>query len=626
MVDSLDKDLDPVQAIVSEQNKQLNNVERLSLFRKIVEKDALITTAPLLPLLFNLRGKPYTLINHFPFESFFRLRMPRNVVLKAGRQVSKSTSLAAQMIMQANCIPYFNTLTVTPLFEQARRISSNYVEPFIKTSPVKALWTDTTTVNSVLQRSFKNESRLFFSFALLDADRVRGINADKIAIDEVQDMDRDHLPIIKETMSGSVDWGIQQFTGTPKTLDNTLQGLWSDSSQAEWIIKCHNAGCGYYNVPAMDYDLDKMIGGYRDDISEESPGTICAKCGKPISPRRFGRWVHRRPDMRWSFAGYHIPQIIMPMHYAKPEKWAILLGKQRGLGNTTTAMFYNEVLGESYDSGTKLVTETDLKNAAKLPHNNIESEAVLAKNNNYMMRVLGVDWGGGGEDGVSFTTVVVLGIRPDGIIDVIYGKKLLTPHDHFAEARECLRIFQLFECHMMAHDYTGAGHAREAIMVHSGLPLDRLMPIQLVRTGHFNILQFIPATPMHGRDYWRMDKARSLQLTCQAIKLQQIRFFKYDHKSAEEPGLLHDFLALIENKIPTNAGGDIYTIQRNPMFSDDFAQAVNFGACCLWHSSGNWPKLSEFSSIHLTAAQTMALGGYDNNDWRSDSPMDGYFS
>jgi hypothetical protein len=57
--------------------------------------------------------------------------------------------------------------------------------------------------NLVLQRSFKNNSMMLFSFALLDSDRVRGVSADRVCIDEVQDMDPDHVPIIQETMSYS---------------------------------------------------------------------------------------------------------------------------------------------------------------------------------------------------------------------------------------------------------------------------------------------------------------------------------------------------------------------------------------------------------------------------------------
>lgn len=189
--------------------------ERLQAFERYLRQSKIPSLTPLLPLLLQLKGKPYTLDNHFPFEPFFRTRLPRVTLLKTGRQVSKSTSLAAQGVIFANAIPYFATLYVTPLFEMVRRFSHQYVREFIERSPVKRLFVGQKTLNSVLQRSFLNGSTMFFSYALLDAERTRGIPADKNVIDEVQDMQFDLLPIIHETLSGS-SWAVRQYAGTPR--------------------------------------------------------------------------------------------------------------------------------------------------------------------------------------------------------------------------------------------------------------------------------------------------------------------------------------------------------------------------------------------------------------------------
>ena len=88
-----------------------------------------------LPLLLRLRGRPYTLEDHFPMEPIFRTEMPVQFLLRCGRQVSKSTTFAAQGVIQSGCTPFFNSLFVTPLFEQCRRFSTNYVRPFVNDSP-----------------------------------------------------------------------------------------------------------------------------------------------------------------------------------------------------------------------------------------------------------------------------------------------------------------------------------------------------------------------------------------------------------------------------------------------------------------------------------------------------------
>ncbi len=604
---------------------------RIVVANHLMAKSCRLTLKPLLPLLLQLKGKPYHLRDHFPFEPFFRTRMPNKTLLKTGRQVSKSTSLSSQGVLFSNCIPYFSTLYVTPLFEMIRRFSQNYVRPFIETSPVMKLFSGTTTINSVLQRSFKNHSQMIFSFAFLDAERTRGISADKNVIDEIQDMDIDFLPIIHETMSGSRDWGLIQYAGTPKTLDNTIEKLWGDSSMAEWMIKCRHGGCGHWNIPALEYDLIEMIGPHHELISEKNPGIVCAKCRKPVNPRPpyqggTGRWVHRDRAKRWTFAGYHVPQIIMPMHYGNSEKWETLLGKQAGKGNTPIHVFFNEVCGESYDSGSKMVTITDLKRAACLPWPN-EVDSAKKHIGEYVYRVVSVDWGGGGVSKKktgdvhsdlmyqSYTSIAVMGMLPNGKIDIIYGFRSLHPFAHVREAQIIMGMLSTFQCSHLVHDYTGAGSVRETVIHQAGFPTSRIVPVAMRGAARGNIFNFVPATELHPRDHWQCDKPRSLNMTCQMIKSGVIRFFQYDHVGSDSPGLLHDFLNLIEEKSESGTGGGIYKIVRDPSGPDDFAQAVNMGTMALCQMSGMWPDLSKYEDIEISQAALEAAHPVSIKDW-----------
>lgn len=552
--------------------------------------------------------------------------MPRMTLLKTGRQVSKSTSLASQGVLFSNCIPYFSTLFITPLFEMIRRFSQNYVAPFIETSPVGKLFSGTSTINNVLQRSFKNRSQMIFSFAYLDAERTRGISADKNVIDEIQDMDISFLPIIHETISASRDWGLIQYAGTPKTLDNTIERLWTDSSMAEWMIKCPHPGCGHWNIPALEFDLMKMIGPPHDEISDFRPGVICAKCAKPINPRPpyqggTGRWVHRHRDRRWSFAGYHVPQIIMPMHYADPEKWQKLVDKMHGKGNTPIHVFYNEVCGESWDSGSKLVTVTDLKKAAILPW---ERKVDQARDHlgGYLHKFCSVDWGGGGVSKgksdlalQSYTSIAVMGLRPDGKIDVIYGFRSMNPHDHIREAKVIMGILSTFKCSHLVHDYTGAGTVRETVLKQAGLNPNNILPVAYTGPAKGGLVQFKPPTENHPRAHYQMDRNRALNYTCQFIKSQVIRFFQYDYHGSEDVGLLHDFLNLIEDKGESGSGRDPYKILRDPAGPDDFAQAVTMGTMMLYQMHGRFPDLSAYEDVQVTEDVMLSTRGAQIVDW-----------
>jgi hypothetical protein len=536
-----------------------------------------------------------------------------------GVYTHNSTSLAAHGVVLSNAIPDFKTLFVTPLYEQIRRFSTNYVRPFIDRSPIRYAWVGTSTEKSVLQRSFKNLSTMIFSFALLDADRCRGISCDRLAIDEIQDMDPAHLPIIEEALSHSRYKLIQQ-TGTPKSLDNPICGSFMRSSQAEWFIPCQASGCNTWNIPSKEYHLADMIGPMHPHISEKYPGVVCHKCRRPINPA-LGHWVHKHKDRRWSYAGYHVPQLLLPLHYADPGSWSQLLYKQAGGSNMTEATFWNEVLGESVDTGQKLVSETELKAASVLPWKNnpkSPSSQVRDRLKGYETRILAIDWGGGGEAGVSHTVIALMGFTSTGKIDVLWGTRLLYGAEHLREAAAVLHFAKMFDVDFIAHDYTGAGTVRDTVMIQAGFEADKMRNMVLQRTAYQDLVVYKPPSPFHHRPHYVIDKARTLLYTCQAIKLGLLRFFQYDSEDKDTGGLMMDFLALVAEKTETRLAGDVFTVTRNTMISDDFAQAINIGASALWHEHAAWPNMARAAGFARISPQQLQAAGNFEFGWEND--------
>jgi hypothetical protein len=107
------------------------------------------------------------------------------------------------------------------------------------------------------------------------------------------------------------------------------------------------------------------------------------------------------------------------------------------------------------------------------------------------------------------------------------------------------------------------------------------------------------STPDHPRDYWLADKSRTLGTVCEGIKHGFVRMFAYDYVSPDQPGLVHDFLALMQEKIDSRTGDDIYVVIRNKLKSDDFAQSVNLGAIICWQKS-RWPNFAEVMKYELS--------------------------
>lgn len=441
-------------------------------------------------------------------------------------------------------------------------------------------------------------------------------------------MDEDHLPILSESLSHS-KYKLFRLAGTPKTLDNTLTKSFKRSSMAEWFVPCRNAGCGAWNIPAKEFHLDAMIGDPHPDVSEARPGTVCHKCRKPISPRH-GHWVHRYRQRRWTHAGYHLPQIIFPFHFAHPSNWSLLCAKREGWGGMALNTFYNEVLGEPIDTGQKLVSEEQLRAASVLPWANNPRQPpreVLSRLKHYRVRVLAVDWGGGGAEETSYTTIALLGYAPDGSVHVLWGKRLTISQEHLEEAREILHWFRLFRCDVLAHDYTGAGIVRETVLVQAGVEANRIMPIQYVRAAAKNLMKFVAPTELHNRAHYCLDKTRSLLYTVNAIKTGLVKFFKYDEDIERgERGLIPDFLALLEEKNESRLVGDIYSIIRKDGLSDDFAHSVNLGCAAIWHMHSAWPDFVEAARVgRITLANTVSYGNMTYG-WEQDPAMKGFFN
>ena len=75
-----------------------------------------------------------------------------------------------------------------------------------------------------------------------------------------------------------------------------------------------------------------------------------------------------------------------------------------------------------------------------------------------------------------------------------------------------------------------------------------------------------------------------------------------------------------------STGSDLYTITRNTLLTDDFAQAVNIGAAALWHVNDAWPNFAVLAGVMAMAQQQVAKEVIPDDDWADDPIGDRYFS
>lgn len=541
--------------------------------------------SPLLPYLFRISpSKLFSLKDYAPFQDYYNLQMPDMSFLRTGRQCSKTTNMAFCGLAKAMLMPEYKQLIVAPLFEQTRRISSNYVKTGLHNALLRDLLWDRSCSDAVLQKTFKNGSTITFSYCYTDVERARGIPADDLRVDEIQDVNFDFLPILQETMSAS-KIGITGFSGTPKTMDNTAARIWHQSSQGEWVIPC---GCGHWNIPAIEDDLLRMIG---------KDGLICSKCGKPINTRH-GQWIHRFPNRKIprkydgkvepSFISWHIPQPILPMHCEDPRAWSKLLAKISGPRSYRQQTLYNEVFAEDCDIGVKIITREMLQKASTLPFKNASKGAFTFINkSSYLMKAVGIDWGGRGELEDSLTAMSVIGLKSTGGIDVLHSEKFSPSVDDMEEAKIAAQMYRTFRCNAMGHDWRGVGQTKHTMLRQAGVPKLIAWANESTRVRYFVLLK----RNATGVVYGSINRGAAVSLLQHEIQNNRFRFPQWEEEDSQN--VFMDLNSWYGNYIARPDGADVYQVLRSAYQPDDIGWSVIYASLTCWLLARKWPDFAK---------------------------------
>ena len=506
-----------------------------------------------LPRLFKLRGKPYSLNDYPQYMPMYDRECVPDTLFLTGRQTGKSLNLSRSEIMELISIPQFQILYVAPLQQQTDRYSILYLNEAIhsctlaqslQVKELEGVLADSKIIQSVRHQAFANGSGIQLTYAKTSSDRARGIYADAIHMDEVQDQLVDNIPIISESLTAS-SYGIRRFTGTAKTADNTIESLWQQSSQCEWAMAC--GACNTWNIPNEEGKVLDMIHG---------DGVHCINCGARLDVRR-GEWVPAFPERMSVFRGYHIPQIVVPAIVENPNNWRKVVRKILKL---PLSLVMQEVLGISYSVGARIITQKDIDRQSTLP----DTTTLHTRLSRYFMTVSGVDWGGAEQS--SFTVHVILGMRADGKIDVLWARRFVG-FDPDETLSEIAKAHKYYRCSMMAADY-GMGFDKNVMLEQRfNIPIVQIM---LVRQN-----RLLSYSPTLGQHRWTVDKTTSLELLFLAIKYGRIFFPPQSEFKIYTDDLLSPY-----EEITESAGFPYRHFMRNPSQPDDFCMALDF-ACML---------------------------------------------
>lgn len=363
-----------------------------------------------------------------------------------------STMLGNRALAYSCLVPGFRTLYVSPTSTQTKTFSSDRINDPIQTSEVLRAFTTKMLSANVFEKRFVNYSVITLRNAFLNADRTRGIPAWLLELDEFQDLLSDNIPVIEQCTSHAPEhWKQFCYAGTPKSLDNNIEFYRAGyvngqamSTQGEWVVPCDScgskAGAGrFWNILG-----ERNIG---------KKGLICEKCGELINPQH--------PEAQWAnmvsdgvFESYRIPQLMVPW-----KKWEeILIDYQK----YPRDKFYNEVLGISFDSGTRPLTMAQVRECCDpeyTMHPDFLARFKPGATDNPVFA--GIDWGTGEKS----YTVLTLGTYVGGVFRIIYAHRFtgqeLDPPVQIAMIK---KILHEFNAHIIGADYGGGFHPNDALM------------------------------------------------------------------------------------------------------------------------------------------------------------------
>lgn len=401
----------------------------------------------------------------FSFEGRHHLRQiydtpRRRVLLMCGRQVEKSTLLGNRALALGCLIPAYKTLYVSPSATQTKTFSNDRVKDPIDTSPVLRAFTNRMLSQNVFEKQFINRSKITLRYAFLNADRARGIPANQLLIDEIQDILSDNIPVIEQCLFHSPE-ELKRFvySGTPKTLDNVIEDYWSNrSTQNQWVVPCDCQG--------------GEAGRYWNILGEKNIGKkhlICEHCGKQIFPMGpASQWASavEYDPVHTPFEGYRIPQLMVP--------WLDYNELLYNYNSYSRNKFYNETLGISFDSGLRPLTKSQV--LANCVENIHMADADKYQKLSFSQPIFaGIDWG----TGENTYTVLSLGMYIRNKFRIFYVHRFtgedIEPDRQQEKIRDILRAFNV---RVIGADYGGGYYPNDYLTRQFGP--DRLMKYQYV--------------------------------------------------------------------------------------------------------------------------------------------------
>jgi hypothetical protein len=261
---------------------------------------------------------------------------------------------------------------------------------------------DASCINNVREKTFSNGSHFHGVSCYASPSQALGIPTDLLVLDEIQELNIEFIPQIRETL-GTSDYRWEIMFGTARGMENTIQRIFEQTTMSEFSVKCE--GCNHWNIPSVEHDALTMI---------QPHGIACTKCGKLLDVEK-GKWIHAYPERKRTFIGWHVPQTIVKARIHPHDKYIdTIYNKLHGTNPYPQSKFLQEVMGISTEQGGTSITAKQVRKASVL---DIGEDGSGIDHARYIGLSGGVDWGG--SEIVSFTVGTVVGLTREGKFECI---------------------------------------------------------------------------------------------------------------------------------------------------------------------------------------------------------------
>ena len=324
------------------------------------------------------RGRRMTFERHYYLTDI--LRSPyQDVMLLSGRGVGKTQTILNWLLYNLLNNDGTVALYTSNRSVQVRRFSVKFLrDAFLHPNIKKMVDKNSLSVHII---KFKNNSLLYCYSSWRDADTIRNIRADFLAIDEGQEFKIEQINVVKEVLEGS-EFQKTMIAGTGGSSKSDFAELYRKSTKKMWVVPCT---CGEkYLMNAESYKL----------IDENMKEMVCPKCNSVLMPE-YGHW--RTIENGSSLVSFYIPQWLRKEYDRVLEKKEIM----------PEFTFMSEVAGWFSRTHDVPITHSTIYKA----YTGERYHALPKAGYDYY---LGIDWGGGGVS----RTVVFLGTYVNGVLRV----------------------------------------------------------------------------------------------------------------------------------------------------------------------------------------------------------------